>query len=67
MVGQALVGRLAAEECEILIIDRASVDLRGQVATQAWMNYACPGADSCRGHGWGDFANSSYPAIFLSR
>jgi GDP-L-fucose synthase len=42
MVGQALLRRLAAEECEILAIDRASVDLRRQEATQAWINHARP-------------------------
>ena len=34
MVGQALVRRLAAEDCELLTIDRASVDLRRQEATE---------------------------------
>ena len=34
MVGQALLRRLAAEGCEILAMDRASVDLRRQATAR---------------------------------
>jgi GDP-L-fucose synthase len=66
MVGQALLRRLAAEGCEILAIDRASVDLRRQDATQAWINYARPQAIILAAATVGGiFANTSYPATFL--
>jgi GDP-L-fucose synthase len=66
MVGQALVRRLAAEHCEIVTIDRGTVDLRRQEPTEAWLNHARPQvvflAAATVG---GIFANSSYPATFL--
>jgi GDP-L-fucose synthase len=66
MVGRALVRRLASERCEILTIDRASVDLRRQDATDAWMNHARPQAVFIAAATVGGiFANSSYPAAFL--
>jgi GDP-L-fucose synthase len=66
MVGQALVRRLAAEHCEILTIDRASVDLRRQEATEAWLNHAGPHAVFLAAATVGGIlANSSYPATFL--
>ena len=37
MVGAALVRRLAAEDCELVFADRASVDLRRQAEVEAWM------------------------------
>ena len=37
MVGSALVRRLAEEDCEILTVERSSVDLRCQEAVQSWL------------------------------
>jgi GDP-L-fucose synthase len=37
MVGRAIVRRLVAENCEIVTVDRAEVDLRDQAAVQGWM------------------------------
>jgi GDP-L-fucose synthase len=66
MVGQALVRRLAAERCEIVTIDRASVDLRRQEAIEAWTSHARPQAVFLAAATVGGiFANSSYPAAFL--
>jgi GDP-L-fucose synthase len=66
MVGQALVRRLAAEHCKILTIDRASVDLRRQEATEAWMSQARPQAVFLAAAKVGGiFANSAFPAAFL--
>ena len=66
MVGQALVRRLASERCEILTIDRASVDLRRQEETEAWMKHVRPQAVFIAAATVGGIlANSSYPAVFL--
>ena len=43
MVGQALVRRLAREDCEVLTADR-SVDLRDQAAVRSWFAYNAPDA-----------------------
>ena len=37
MVGQALLRRLNREQCEILTVDRQSLDLRRQRETEEWM------------------------------
>lgn len=37
MVGQALVRRLAAVDCQILTVDKARLDLRRQAEVEAWM------------------------------
>ncbi len=37
MVGQALVRRLAAADCQILTVDKAALDLRRQDGVEAWM------------------------------
>ena len=37
MVGSALVRRLAREDCEIVTVDRAAVDLRRTAEVDAWM------------------------------
>ena len=66
MVGQALARRLTGENCEIITIDRASVDLRRQEATEAWINKAHPQAVFLAAATVGGIvANSSYPATFL--
>jgi len=66
MVGQALIRRLAVEHCEILTIDRASVDLRRQEATEAWISQVRPHAVFVAAATVGGIsANSLYPATFL--
>src|SRR6202034_3795954 len=37
LVGGALMRRLAAEDCELVTIDRGKVDLRRQAEVEAWM------------------------------
>ncbi|CAA7622656.1 bifunctional GDP-fucose synthetase: GDP-4-dehydro-6-deoxy-D-mannose epimerase and GDP-4-dehydro-6-L-deoxygalactose reductase [Magnetospirillum sp. LM-5] len=44
MVGQALVRRLAAVDCQILTVDKASLDLRRQAEVEAWMEANRPDA-----------------------
>jgi GDP-L-fucose synthase len=66
MVGQALVRRLASEDCEILTVGRAQLDLRRQDATVAWIAAARPDAIFlAAARVGGILANDSYPAEFL--
>ncbi|HXQ12942.1 MAG TPA: GDP-L-fucose synthase [Caulobacteraceae bacterium] len=66
MVGQALVRRLAREDCEILTVSRADLDLRRQASTQAWMADARPDAIFLAAAKVGGIlANENYPAEFL--
>ena len=44
MVGSACVRRLQAEGCDILVADRAKVDLRRQAQVEAFMQEARPDA-----------------------
>lgn len=66
MVGQALVRRLQPEDCEILTVDRRSVDLRRQSETEDWMAANQPEvvflAAATVG---GILANDTRPAEFL--
>jgi GDP-L-fucose synthase len=66
MVGSALVRRLAREQCEILIADRASTDLVNQAQTHDWLMTHKPDAVFlAAGRVGGILANDSYPADFL--
>jgi GDP-L-fucose synthase len=66
MVGQALVRRLASEDCEILTVGRAELDLRRQEPTQAWIADVRPDAIFLAAAKVGGIlANDSYPAEFL--
>jgi GDP-L-fucose synthase len=66
MVGQALVRRLAREDCEILTISRAELDLRRQEPTQAWIAAARPHAIFLAAAKVGGIlANDTYPAEFM--
>ncbi len=66
MVGSAIVRRLAAEDCEILTVDRRDVDLRDQAAVLAWMRDRKPHAVFLAAAKVGGIlANDSYPADFL--
>jgi len=66
MVGQALVRRLEREQCQILVADRGSLDLRRQHETEEWLAANRPEvvflAAATVG---GIFANDSRPAEFL--
>ncbi len=66
MVGSAIVRQLAAEDCEVLTLDRADVDLRDQAGVRAWMLDRRPHAIfMAAAKVGGILANDSYPADFL--
>jgi GDP-L-fucose synthase len=66
MVGQALVRRLAREDCEILTVGSAELDLRRQEPTHAWIAQARPDAIFLAAAKVGGIlANDTYPADFL--
>jgi GDP-L-fucose synthase len=66
MVGAALVRRLARESCEVLVVDRQTVDLARQEAVERWMAQARPDAVFVAAAKVGGIlANNSYPADFL--
>lgn len=66
MVGSALVRRLASEDCTILTVDRAELDLRRQAGVERWLTDNKPDvvfmAAALVG---GILANASRPAEFL--
>jgi GDP-L-fucose synthase len=67
MVGSALVRRLAREDCELLTIDRARLDLRRQTEVEAWMHEAKPDVVILAAARVGGIsANASRPADFLN-
>jgi GDP-L-fucose synthase len=67
MVGSALVRRLGAEDCEILTVDRAEVDLRDPSAVNRWMKDRRPDALFLAAAKVGGIhANSSLPADFIA-
>ena len=66
MVGSALVRRLESTGADILSVDRASLDLRRQDATENWMSQNRPDAVFVAAATVGGIhANSSRPAEFL--
>ena len=66
MVGQALVRRLGKEDCEVLTIARAELDLRRQDPTQRWIADARPDAIFLAAAKVGGIlANETFPAEFL--
>jgi GDP-L-fucose synthase len=66
MVGSALIRRLQRESCEILTADRASLDLRNQGQTEAWVARVKPQAVFLAAATVGGIlANDSRPADFL--
>lgn len=67
MVGSALVRRLAHEDCEIVTVPRASLDLRDQGATSRWMQDVRPDVVLLAAARVGGIkANTTYPADFLA-
>lgn len=66
MVGSAIVRRLALEECAVLVVERAEVDLRDQAAVRGWVAQERPEAIFLAAAKVGGIlANASYPADFL--
>ena len=66
MVGAAVARRLAAEGCEVVTSDRATVDLRRQEAVEAFMAQAKPDAVVVAAAKVGGIlANDTLPAEFL--
>jgi len=66
MVGSALVRRLARENCEILTVDRKTVDLTNQAQTHDWVMAERPQAVFlAAARVGGILANDTYPADFL--
>lgn len=66
MIGSAIVRRLAAEDCEILTVDRRDLDLRDQRSVRAWMAANRPEAlFLAAAKVGGILANDIYPADFL--
>jgi GDP-L-fucose synthase len=66
MVGSAIVRRLAAEDCEVLTVGRAEVDLRRQAGVERWMAETRPDAVFLAAATVGGIrANDTRPAEFL--
>jgi GDP-L-fucose synthase len=66
MVGAALLRRLAAARCELLLADRQALDLTRQEAVERWMESARPQAVLVAAAKVGGvLANATYPAEFL--
>ena len=66
MVGQAIVRRLASEECDILTAGRTEVDLTRQVEVEAWIGRVKPDAIFLAAAKVGGIlANDAYAADFL--
>jgi len=66
MVGSAVVRRLAREDCEVLTVGRARLDLRDAAATLAWLHETRPDAVVMAAATVGGIrANDTYPATFL--
>jgi GDP-L-fucose synthase len=66
MVGSAIARRLAREDCELLTVDRAEVDLRNQAQTMAWVLASKPNAVFLAAAKVGGIlANATCPADFL--
>lgn len=66
MAGSAVVRRLARENCEVLTVGRAEVDLRRQAEVEAWLDKHRPDAVFLAAATVGGIhANSTRPAEFL--
>lgn len=67
MAGSAIVRRLDRENCEIVTVDRKTVDLTDQGATEEWLNRAKPDAVFlAAARVGGIYANDTYPAEFIA-
>jgi GDP-L-fucose synthase len=67
MAGAAIVRRLASEGCELLTVDRKTLDLTRQEPTEAWIAQARPDAVFlAAARVGGVYANDAYPADFIA-
>jgi GDP-L-fucose synthase len=67
MAGAAIVRRLTREDCTILTVDRATLDLTRQAETERWLLEEKPDAVILAAAKVGGiYANSSFPADFIS-
>jgi GDP-L-fucose synthase len=67
MMCESIMRRLASERAEILVADRAALDLTHQQATEAWLAKTRPDAIFlAAGLVGGIHANDSYPADFIA-
>jgi GDP-L-fucose synthase len=66
MVGRAVVRRLASENCEVLTVDRKTLDLKDSGRTYDWVQSAKPDVVVLAAAKVGGIlANDTYPAEFL--
>ena len=66
MVGSAIIRRLRKENCELLTVDRRSVDLESQEQTERWLDDAQPSvAVIAAARVGGILANDTRPVDFL--
>jgi len=66
MVGSALLRRLAGEECEIVTVSHAALDLTRQAEVEAWLGETKPEAIFlAAAHVGGILANDTRPADFI--
>jgi GDP-L-fucose synthase len=67
MVGSALLRRLASEHCEILSVDRRTLDLARQMDTEEWLRENRPDVVIVAAARVGGIAyNNAYPVDFLA-
>jgi GDP-L-fucose synthase len=68
LAGSAIVRRLAQENCEVLTVDRSTLDLADQRATETWLERERPDAIFlAAGLVGGIHANNTYPADFIAK
>ena len=66
MAGSAIMRRLASEGCELLVADRATLDLTQQAPTEEWIMRMRPDAIFlAAGRVGGIHANDAFPADFI--
>ncbi len=67
MAGSAIVRRLASEGCNILTVNRQTLDLTRQLDTERWLDQMKPDAVIlAAGHVGGIYANNTYPVDFIA-
>jgi GDP-L-fucose synthase len=67
MAGSAIVRRLVTEPCEILTVERQTLDLRRQLDTERWLEKTAPDVVFlAAGRVGGIYANDTYPADFIA-
>jgi GDP-L-fucose synthase len=67
MVGSALVRRLGSEDCELIVVDRRTLDLRRQADTEHWLDETRPDVVIVAAAIVGGIAyNNNFPVDFLA-